>query len=172
MKRLILCLFVLIGAAAMSHVDACIGTKKAPQSTVETFVGTYTERSMPECRDDEGNYCPECPIEEWWWLDCLTPAIVVDGKVYFLTGVEWEQKLAEMEVKKGDEIEITGIPFSEYCQDIIEPVNIKRLHAAIDDVHGADAALDLSKPMFNALGQPVDENYQGIVIQNGHKFVR
>ncbi len=34
------------------------------------------------------------------------------------------------------------------------------------------AAPDLSQPMFNVLGQEVDAAFHGIVIQNGHKYVR
>ena len=32
--------------------------------------------------------------------------------------------------------------------------------------------LDLTRPMFNVLGQPVGVEYHGVVIQNGHKYVR
>ena len=31
--------------------------------------------------------------------------------------------------------------------------------------------LDLSTPMYNVLGQQVDHTYQGIIIQNGHKYL-
>ena len=33
-------------------------------------------------------------------------------------------------------------------------------------------ALDLSQPMYNILGQPVGADYQGVVIQNAHKYLR
>ncbi|MBQ5387759.1 MAG: starch-binding protein [Paludibacteraceae bacterium] len=33
-------------------------------------------------------------------------------------------------------------------------------------------ALDLNKPMYNVLGQQVGATYRGIVIQNGHKYLR
>ena len=33
-------------------------------------------------------------------------------------------------------------------------------------------ALDLSQPMYNILGQPVGHDYQGVVIQNAHKYLR
>lgn len=33
-------------------------------------------------------------------------------------------------------------------------------------------ALDLSQPMYNILGQPVGLDYQGVVIQNAHKYLR
>jgi len=32
--------------------------------------------------------------------------------------------------------------------------------------------LDVNAPMFNVIGQPVDENYHGVVIQNGRKYIR
>jgi hypothetical protein len=41
----------------------------------------------------------------------------------------------------------------------------------IDEVEG-DKGLDLSQPMYNVLGQPVDNNYKGVVIQGGKKFFR
>ena len=33
-------------------------------------------------------------------------------------------------------------------------------------------ALDLSQPMYNLLGQQVGADYQGVVIQNSHKYLR
>ena len=33
-------------------------------------------------------------------------------------------------------------------------------------------ALDLTQPMYNVLGQPVGAEYQGVVIQNAHKYLR
>ena len=33
-------------------------------------------------------------------------------------------------------------------------------------------ALDLTKPMYNVLGQQVGATYRGIVIQNGHKYIK
>ena len=32
-------------------------------------------------------------------------------------------------------------------------------------------ALDRSQPMYNILGQPVGPDYQGVVIQNAHKYL-
>ena len=34
-----------------------------------------------------------------------------------------------------------------------------------------EAGFDLSKPMYNIMGQQVDANYKGIVIQDGKKFM-
>ena len=33
-------------------------------------------------------------------------------------------------------------------------------------------ALDLTKPMYNVLGQEVNAQYRGIVLQNGYKYIR
>jgi hypothetical protein len=33
-------------------------------------------------------------------------------------------------------------------------------------------ALDITQPMYNMLGQQVGAEYQGVVIQNGHKYLR
>ena len=33
-------------------------------------------------------------------------------------------------------------------------------------------ALDFSQPMYNILGQPVGKDYQGVIIQNAHKYLR
>ena len=33
-------------------------------------------------------------------------------------------------------------------------------------------ALNVNMPMYNILGQQVDKNYRGIIIQNGYKYVR
>ena len=32
--------------------------------------------------------------------------------------------------------------------------------------------LDLTQPMYNVLGQSVGADYQGVVIQNGYKYIR
>ena len=53
--------------------------------------------------------------------------------------------------------------------------------AVIIDCEGTDVenveidtipALDIQKAMYNVLGQQVNANYRGIVIQNGHKYLR
>ena len=40
----------------------------------------------------------------------------------------------------------------------------------IDNMQSQPPALDTRLPMYNVLGQPVDETYHGIIIQNGHKY--
>lgn len=43
----------------------------------------------------------------------------------------------------------------------------------VEDVEINDIpALDYMQPMFNVLGQQVGADYQGIIIQNGHKYIR
>ena len=150
---------------------------KAPAKSPQTYVGTFTEDYWGECRDADDNYCPECPVEEWDWPKCgSSPAIVIDGTVYFLNAYKdnysWEEELAKMGFVIGEQIEVTGIMFEEYCFNYIDLVSVKKMSAAIENLEAADAVLDLQQPMYSPLGLPVDENYHGIVIQNGHKFVK
>ena len=42
----------------------------------------------------------------------------------------------------------------------------------LENVEQSISVLDLTQPMYNILGQRVDANYHGIVIQNGYKYVR
>lgn len=35
-----------------------------------------------------------------------------------------------------------------------------------------EVPLDINAPMYNILGQPVDANYNGIIIQNNHKYLK
>lgn len=35
-----------------------------------------------------------------------------------------------------------------------------------------EVPLDINAPMFNILGQPIDANYNGIIIQNNHKYLK
>ena len=41
-----------------------------------------------------------------------------------------------------------------------------------DALESVEVSLDLNAPMYNLLGQPVDETYKGVVIQNRKKFIR
>ena len=41
----------------------------------------------------------------------------------------------------------------------------------LEEVTEMVPALDWTEPVYNLLGQPVDETYHGIVIQNGHKYM-
>ena len=42
----------------------------------------------------------------------------------------------------------------------------------VENVPVETPTLDLTQPMYNVLGQPVDANYHGIVLQNGYKYLR
>ncbi len=41
----------------------------------------------------------------------------------------------------------------------------------IEQTHSVKQSLDTNEPMFNIMGQQVDANYRGIVIQNGNKYI-
>ena len=42
----------------------------------------------------------------------------------------------------------------------------------VENIEIEKPALDLTRPMYNILGQQVGTTYHGIVIQNGHKYLR
>jgi hypothetical protein len=42
----------------------------------------------------------------------------------------------------------------------------------VEDILIEQPTLDITRPMYNILGQKVGANYHGIVIQNGHKYLR
>ena len=42
----------------------------------------------------------------------------------------------------------------------------------VEDIVIEQPTLDITRPMYNILGQKVGANYHGIVIQNGHKYLR
>lgn len=39
-------------------------------------------------------------------------------------------------------------------------------------IENVEVSLDTEAPMFNILGQPVDASYEGIIIQNNHKYLK
>jgi len=43
---------------------------------------------------------------------------------------------------------------------------------AVEDITTPTPQLDITLPMYNVLGQKVNATYRGIVIQNGHKYLR
>ena len=45
-------------------------------------------------------------------------------------------------------------------------------NTAVENIETAIPALDPEQPMYNILGQRVGSDYQGVVIQNGHKYLR
>ena len=77
-------------------------------------------------------------------------------------------------------VDITGITAST-CYTLADPdaegkynVSVSADCPAIqqsDALEEVTISLDINAPMFNVLGQPVDNTYHGIVIQNGHKFL-
>jgi hypothetical protein len=48
-----------------------------------------------------------------------------------------------------------------------------RIPTSVEDAHtSAIPELNTSMPMYNILGQQVDETHTGIIIQNGHKYLK
>ena len=91
--------------------------------------------------------------------------------IIFKNGVGWNGDANQTE-------DITGIS-KNTCFEITAGTG-KATYTNIDcdgtDVENVTAddtpALDITKPMYNILGQKVSATYRGIVIQNGHKYLR
>ena len=169
MKRIVVCLLVLIGAAAMSDVAACVSVPKGSQSPIESYSGVLKFGAPCECRDENGDYCPECPLGDWC-MECWDPILVIDGVDYFVTKMEIGSKIA-LNFKEGDAVLVTGSLHNAYCVDMIDIVSIDNLPQGVENISGP-VVLDPNQPMYNMLGVPVNADYQGVIIQNGHKFVR
>ena len=52
-----------------------------------------------------------------------------------------------------------------------EEIEIVEAPNALEDFEAGKTTLDITKPMYNAQGMLVDENYRGVVIQNGKKYL-
>lgn len=51
-------------------------------------------------------------------------------------------------------------------------VSIDCDQTAVDNITGPAPKLDITRPMYNVLGQQVDATYHGVIIQNGYKYIR
>ena len=65
--------------------------------------------------------------------------------------------------------DITFTPAASNNRFIVWGIQIIGAATALENV--APAELDLNAPMYNVVGQRVDASYQGIVIQNGQKYL-
>ena len=59
-----------------------------------------------------------------------------------------------------------------YGWQVDKEVLIECNETDVENVPVETPALDLTQPMYNVLGQKVDANYHGIVLQNGYKYLR
>ena len=161
MKRISFCLLVLINAMAISSVNACPIKKSVKTGDAVTLTGTFGWAGEP-CYEPYDNCA-----------DCAVPVINAHGITYYVNEgkTDWSSKLVDEGYRGGEEVTVTGILSEDCCYHFIDLVTLSKITQAIEHIEAA-ANLDISRPMYNALGVPVDESYHGIVIQNGHKFVK
>ena len=162
-------------ANAQTEVQQCVYTYKAPQTTPIT-VAFYKPAS---------------------WSKVNLYAWVVDGKESTeLTG-KWPGTAMTVQNSEGfyyhqfeEGIKVVNFIFNngtdqtadlqtdeDVCytwangaEKILEDCEVPTSIATIGEEE--IPALDLSQPMYNILGQPVGADYQGVVIQNAHKYLR
>jgi len=160
MKRLLFCLFVLISAAA--NVMACPIKKAVKEGDVVTFIGTIGWAGEP-CYEPY-DMCAECAV----------PVIVYKGVTYFVNEgkTDWETYLVEQGYRGGEEVTVTGVFSEDCCYHFIDLVSVHKSGMGIEESAFVPVGLDIHQPMYNMLGVLVDENYRGVVIQNGTKYIR
>ncbi|GEM_PF-7123922 len=126
-----------------------------PQS-IENIEGTYSIASATI--DDEYSefmsYVGEDGIEDYFESATITITKQTDG-TYILT---YNVSLYENQ----------GLSYSGTISGFTYTPNV---NTAIELVGAEPSQLDVNKPMYNVLGQPVRADYIGIVIQNGRKYL-
>ena len=166
MKRYVFVFFV-VALISTTSTMACISSRTPMQGEQLTLNGHLGEEPLCKC-PVEGEEYPNC-------TECYHLYVLANNTKYFIFVYgnlpEWEKKLQEMEIKPGDEIEVSGVLSSADCTDYIDLVTIQKVSAALDDTESSPAQLDITQPRYNTLGLPVNASYDGIVIQNGHKFI-
>jgi len=162
MKRLIVCLLVLIGAGAMNMVVACQLMRTPAQGEIVELQGKL--EGIPEpCDDPTYETCSQCQI----------PVINVGGVIYIINeqAMTWSLYLANNHILYHDDVLATGVVSEDEKYHYIDLVTLNKVTQAVENI-STPHVLDPHQPMFNTLGLPVDDSYTGIVIQNGHKFVK
>ena len=79
-------------------------------------------------------------------------------------------------MKEGDEVVFEG-QLQKFVKDGVTTPEIKNCY--LISINGKDAAsvkavrtaLDVNAPVYNVGGQKVSDNYRGLVIQNGRKYI-
>ena len=57
------------------------------------------------------------------------------------------------------------------AKKILMKMLLKHLLQAIEQAETEWPKPDATQPMYNVMGQRVSEGYQGVIIQNGHKYL-
>ncbi|MBR1809215.1 MAG: hypothetical protein IJ776_07485 [Paludibacteraceae bacterium] len=104
---------------------------------------------------------------------------LVDGNdtIYIyglLTAEGVSKKFESMNIEEGDTLELKGVYTTHNNAPQIANAIFVSLKKASGDTPSAlenVEALDVKAPMYNVLGIKVDEQYKGVVIQNGKKYL-
>jgi len=168
MKRLFVCLMVLICTATIysqteDRIVACSFQRTPAQGEIVELQGKLEGISAP-CDDPTYEHCPECMI----------PVINAGGVIYVINEQETNWSLyitINYIVMSYDYVIATGVVSKDEKYHYIDLVTLNKVTQAVENI-STPHVLDPHQPMFNTLGLPVDDSYTGIVIQNGHKFVK
>ena len=90
--------------------------------------------------------------------------------IIFKNGAGWTgdaNQTVDITVTESTCIEITSDGASKATYTVAECPGTDVENVTTNDI----PALDLTKPMYNVLGQEVDANYRGIILQNGFKYL-
>ena len=148
-------------------------TYEAPQATpivVKAKVPTtWTDQITVWVWSTGGEGKEYTPAQQGDW-HVYTHANSDEFNIIFKNGAGWKGDANQTE-------DITGIS-KDTCIEITAGTG-KATYAVVDcvatdveDVTTPTPQLNISLPMYNVLGQQVGATYRGIVIQNGHKYLR
>ena len=116
-----------------------------PMIQARKLAGVHSESPVTDEQSDEGGY--QCTLEgKYGWM-----VLQLGNKT---THTPWDSNYQLVAKGNGYAMWVHRTAAVDITTEII-PVN-----------------LDTNQPMYNLLGQQVDANYRGIVIQNGHKFIK
>jgi len=104
----------------------------------------------------------------------MIPVINAGGVIYVINEQETNWSLyitINYIVMSYDYVIATGVVSKDEKYHYIDLVTLNKVTQAVENI-STPHVLDPHQPMFNTLGLPVDASYTGIVIQNGHKFVK
>ena len=90
--------------------------------------------------------------------------------IIFKNGAGWTgdaNQTVDITVTESTCIEITADGVTKATYTVAECPGTDVENVTTNDI----PALDLTKPMYNVLGQEVDANYRGIILQNGFKYL-
>ena len=163
-----------------------------PNDVVEAWAAVYDPNNVPSQGDTKDiTVKAKVPatwtdqITAWVWATGAEGTEVIptqEGEWYvytqnctelniiFKNGAGWNgdaNQTVDITVTGSTCIEITSDGASKATYTVAECPGTDVENVTTNDI----PALDLTKPMYNVLGQEVDANYRGIILQNGFKYL-